>query len=118
MRFPKSVFGGWHLNCPRQQTVRPAVHASEGAQQRHWSERDCQKSGWAKAGAARATAETAKATLASWSPRQNSPVRSGSVGQSCSALTDGSCIRLRPRHPNHVWSDDFVEDRTQETADY
>src|SRR5215207_8154473 len=54
MRFPKSVFGGWHLNCPRQQTVRPAVHASEGAQQRHWSERDCQESGWAKAGTARA----------------------------------------------------------------
>lgn len=27
-------------------------------------------------------------------------------------LTDGSCIRLRPEHPNHVWSYDFVEDRT------
>ena len=23
-------------------------------------------------------------------------------------LNDGSCIRLRPEHPNHVWSYDFV----------
>ena len=27
-------------------------------------------------------------------------------------LTDGSCIRLRAEHKNHVWSYDFVEDRT------
>ena len=27
-------------------------------------------------------------------------------------LNDGSCIRLRPGYPNHVWSYDFVEDRT------
>ncbi|MEP9374475.1 IS3 family transposase [Mesorhizobium sp. KR1-2] len=27
-------------------------------------------------------------------------------------LNDSSCIRLRPEHPNHVWSYDFVEDRT------
>jgi len=27
-------------------------------------------------------------------------------------LTDGSCIRLRPEHRNHVWSYDFVEDKT------
>ena len=27
-------------------------------------------------------------------------------------LNDGSCIRLRPEHPNHVWSYDFVEDHT------
>jgi len=27
-------------------------------------------------------------------------------------LTDGSCIRLRPSWPNHVWSYDFVQDRT------
>ena len=27
-------------------------------------------------------------------------------------LTDGSCVRLRPEHRNHVWSYDFVEDRT------
>ena len=26
-------------------------------------------------------------------------------------LTDGSCVRLRPEHKNHVWSYDFVEDR-------
>lgn len=27
-------------------------------------------------------------------------------------LNDGSCVRLRPEYPNHVWSYDFVEDRT------
>jgi putative transposase len=27
-------------------------------------------------------------------------------------LNDGSCIRLRPGHKNHVWSYDFVADRT------
>lgn len=27
-------------------------------------------------------------------------------------LNDGSCIRLRPAYPNHVWSFDFVETRT------
>jgi putative transposase len=29
-------------------------------------------------------------------------------------LHDGSCIRLRPRHRNHVWSYDFLMDRTQD----
>jgi transposase InsO family protein len=29
-------------------------------------------------------------------------------------LTDGSCIRLRPQYRNHVWSYDFVEDRTHD----
>ena len=27
-------------------------------------------------------------------------------------LNDGSCVRLRPRYQNHVWSYDFVMDRT------
>ncbi len=27
-------------------------------------------------------------------------------------LNDGSCIRLRPEYKNHVWSYDFVEDKT------
>jgi putative transposase len=31
---------------------------------------------------------------------------------------DGSCIRLRPAHPNHVWSYDFVEDRTHDGRKY
>ena len=26
-------------------------------------------------------------------------------------LNDGSCIRLRPLYPNHVWSYDFVADK-------
>ena len=26
-------------------------------------------------------------------------------------LNDGSCVRLRPERPNHVWSYDFVEAR-------
>ena len=25
-----------------------------------------------------------------------------------------SCVRLRPEHPNHVWSYDFVQDRTHD----
>ncbi len=29
-------------------------------------------------------------------------------------LDDGSCIRLRPQHRDHVWSYDFVEDRTHD----
>jgi hypothetical protein len=29
-------------------------------------------------------------------------------------LADGSCLRLRPERPNHVWSCDFVEDRTHD----
>ena len=29
-------------------------------------------------------------------------------------LNDGSCIRLRPERPNHVWSYDFVSDRTED----
>ena len=27
---------------------------------------------------------------------------------------DGSCLRLRPERPNHVWSYDFMADRTQD----
>ena len=33
-------------------------------------------------------------------------------------LNDGSCIRLRPEHANHVWSYDFVEDRTYNGRKY
>jgi transposase InsO family protein len=29
-------------------------------------------------------------------------------------LNDGSCIRLWPEYPGHVWSNDFVEDRTHD----
>lgn len=29
-------------------------------------------------------------------------------------FNDGSCVRLRPEHPNHVWSYDFVVDRTHD----
>ena len=29
-------------------------------------------------------------------------------------LNDGSCIRLRPCWPRHVWSYDFVQDRTHD----
>jgi transposase InsO family protein len=29
-------------------------------------------------------------------------------------LNDGSCIRLRPRYRNHVWSYDFIEDATHD----
>ena len=33
-------------------------------------------------------------------------------------LGDGSCLRLRPEHPNHVWSYDFVEGRTHDGRKY
>ncbi|MEL6793370.1 MAG: IS3 family transposase, partial [Pseudomonadota bacterium] len=29
-------------------------------------------------------------------------------------FNDGSCVRLRPERPNHVWSYDFVQDRTHD----
>lgn len=29
-------------------------------------------------------------------------------------FNDGSCIRRRPEHPNHVWAYDFVSDRTRD----
>jgi len=29
-------------------------------------------------------------------------------------LNDGSCVRLRPSWPNHVWAYDFVQDRTHD----
>ncbi len=29
-------------------------------------------------------------------------------------LADGSCVRLRPERPDHVWAYDFVEDRTRD----
>ena len=29
-------------------------------------------------------------------------------------LSDGSCVRLRPQHRNHVWAYDFVQDRTRD----
>ena len=33
-------------------------------------------------------------------------------------LNDGSCVRLRPERPNHVWSYDFVQDRTADGRAY
>lgn len=33
-------------------------------------------------------------------------------------LNDGSCIRLRPERPNHVWSYDFMQDRTADGRAY
>jgi putative transposase len=33
-------------------------------------------------------------------------------------LNDGSCIRLRPERPNHVWSYDFVQDRTEDERSF
>jgi transposase InsO family protein len=33
-------------------------------------------------------------------------------------LSDGSCPRLRAEHPNHVWSYDFVEDRSDDGRKY
>ena len=33
-------------------------------------------------------------------------------------LNDGSCIRLRAERPNHVWSYDFVEERTHDRCKF
>lgn len=33
-------------------------------------------------------------------------------------LNDGSCIRLRPERPNHVWSYDFGKDHTHDGKSY
>ena len=33
-------------------------------------------------------------------------------------LNDGSCVRLRPQHPNHVWAYDFVTDRSSAHGRY
>ena len=33
-------------------------------------------------------------------------------------LADGSCVRQRPEHKNHVWSYDFVADRTHNGRSY
>ena len=33
-------------------------------------------------------------------------------------LNDGSCVRLRPSHKNHVWAYDFVQDRTDDGRAY
>ena len=33
-------------------------------------------------------------------------------------LNDGWCVRLRPEHPNHVWSYDVFEDRTHDGRKY
>jgi putative transposase len=33
-------------------------------------------------------------------------------------LADGSCVRLRPEYKNHVWSYDFVQDRTHNGRSY
>jgi transposase InsO family protein len=33
-------------------------------------------------------------------------------------LADGSCVRLRAERPSHVWSYDFVEDRTHDGRKY
>ena len=33
-------------------------------------------------------------------------------------LNDGSCVRLRPEYPGHVWSYDFVHDRTHDGRAY
>lgn len=29
-------------------------------------------------------------------------------------LNDGSCVRLQPERPNHIWSYDFVRDHTED----
>ncbi len=42
------------------------------------------------------------------------PAKQPKRGRLC--LNDGSCVRLRPTHPNHVWSYDLMADRTHNGA--
>ncbi len=44
--------------------------------------------------------------------REGSRVPQEQPKRSRLVLNDGSCIRLRPEHSNHVWSFDFVEAAT------
>ena len=44
------------------------------------------------------------------------PQRQGKKGRLW--LNDGSCVRLKPERPNHVWSYDFVQDRTADGRAY
>jgi hypothetical protein len=46
--------------------------------------------------------------------REGLKVPSKQPKRGCLWLNDGSCIRLRPEQPNHVWSYDFVQDRTED----
>ena len=47
-------------------------------------------------------------------PDLASPLRLSKGPKGPSWLNDGSCVRLRPERPNHVWSYDFVQDRTED----
>ena len=42
--------------------------------------------------------------------RAESPIQTTETGRLW--FNDGSCIRLRPQYPDHVWSYDFVHERT------
>jgi transposase InsO family protein len=53
-----------------------------------------------------------------WRQREGLKVPQKQPKKSRLWLNDGSCIRLRPEHPNHVWSYDFVEDRTHDGRKY
>jgi transposase InsO family protein len=44
--------------------------------------------------------------------REGLKVPTKQKGRSRLWLNDGSCVRLRPERPSHVWSYDFVQDRT------
>jgi hypothetical protein len=50
--------------------------------------------------------------------REGLKVPSRQSKQSRLWLDDGSCVRLRPQHRDHVWSCDFVEDRTHDGREY
>ena len=50
--------------------------------------------------------------------REGLKVPSKQLKRSRLRLNDGSCIRLRPERKDHVWSYDFVEDRTHDGRKY
>lgn len=44
------------------------------------------------------------------------PTKQPKLGRLC--LADSCCIRLEPKHRSHVWSYDFVEERTHDGRKY
>jgi len=57
---------------------------------------------------------TALLREAGWNVNQGLKVPARQPRRGRQWLADGSCIRLRPQRPGHVWAYDFVEDRTHD----
>ena len=45
------------------------------------------------------------------------PAKTDTARRLVSRLNGGSCVRLRPEWPKHLWFYDFVQDRTEDGRD-